>query len=86
MEKILQTTTAYSRSIFCNILYNEKALAGRKKNFGGPYVVQACNTAWVLYRLPTKVTGGISFFFVYFLCHIYACPTRFFGADLCLIC
>jgi len=25
-------------------------------------------------------------FFRVFLCHFYACPTRFFGADLCLFC
>jgi len=24
--------------------------------------------------------------FAYFVCHIYACPTRFCGADLCLFC
>ena len=24
--------------------------------------------------------------FVYFVCHFYACPTRFYGADLCLFC
>jgi len=32
------------------------------------------NTAWVLYKLPTNVTGSISFFFVYFLCHFMPAP------------
>jgi len=33
--------------------------------------------------LPTNVTGGISFFFVNFLCHFYACPVSFCRADQC---
>jgi len=39
----------------------------------------------VLYRLPTKVTGGISFSFVHFLFHFYAWPMRFFDVDLCIL-
>jgi len=34
------------------------------------------NTAWVLYKLPTNVTGSISFFFRVFFVSFYACPTH----------
>ena len=44
------------------------------------------NATWILQRLPIKVTGGISSFFVKFLCHFESCPTRFFGMNLCLFC
>jgi len=42
------------------------------------------NTAWRLYRHPTKITGSILVFLMYFLFHFCACVTPFFGMDLCL--
>ena len=42
------------------------------------------NTASLYYRLPKKIVGGISFFFVYLYSNFCTYPTRFFGEDLCL--